>query len=564
LINTGPAICVFLKTRMSGHRYFKELADRVIITWDVTEPYGGIQDFTWTPTVNRFQLVLHADGSIEMSYQQVAARDAIVAVYPTLSSDENSLATITRDESEEAAASTIRSVSVSSLGGVLLKVVIDRQESNAELSIRLNAHPATRGHTPDAIWTIRRGGRDGSSGYFASGPGVLPPVEAKGNAISVQGTLPTAFNNVDEFTISVESDGITEIAPHTIKRAGIRSPEVDFSSVQPSDGPIPAMYESFHYYDLPKPHDLTCTVIKALGDHFDFLAYYSDFRVDNQEAGTPSNGPRGGNVTGIGAPQRGLESFCSSGRFQWQFIQPVYVGSNQMQKRPPEEISSTVPRDIAYYRKQIGEISDSGKMPDYNYALSQIAHEMGHRWSAFVSAKIGDERVALGPTHWARGLHAPVAFPFQRPYEASIMGGGVWQDNFDGTYTQLEDDYYVPATGWSYLDLYLLGLITAAEVPDFFILRDLAPVGHDANGHPKFKADRVKITIQDVIAAEGARSPGVEKSQRAFNTGMVAVVQHGTKPRRELLERMSDIRSKWIEYWGITTGRRSSMTVNLR
>ena len=124
LINTGPAICVFLKPRMSGHRYFKELADRVVITWDVTEPYGGIQDFTWTPTVNRFQSMLHADGSIEMSYQQVAARDAIVAVYPTLSSDEKSLATITRDESEEAAASTIRSASVSVLGGVLLRVLV--------------------------------------------------------------------------------------------------------------------------------------------------------------------------------------------------------------------------------------------------------------------------------------------------------------------------------------------------------------------------------------------------------------------------------------------------------
>ena len=29
------------------------------------------------------------------------------------------------------------------------------------------------------------------------------------------------------------------------------------------------------------------------------------------------------------------------------------------------------------------------------------------------------------------------------------MGGGVWQDNFDDTFTQL-DDYYVPATGRSY------------------------------------------------------------------------------------------------------------------
>ena len=39
---------------------------------------------------------------------------------------------------------------------------------------------------------------------------------------------------------------------------------------------------------------------QALGDRFDFLAYYSDFRIDSQEASTPSDGPVGGNVTGIG------------------------------------------------------------------------------------------------------------------------------------------------------------------------------------------------------------------------------------------------------------------------
>src|SRR5207247_8999994 len=90
------------------------------------------------------------------------------------------------------------------------------------------------------------------------------------------------------------------------------------------------------------------------------------------------------------------------------------------------------------------------------------------------------DTIQLAPTHWARGLQAPVAFPYQRPVEASAMGGGVWQDNTDGTYTQLDDDYYVPATGWSYLDLYLMGLIAPAEMPDFFILRHLVPAGRGA------------------------------------------------------------------------------------
>jgi hypothetical protein len=148
------------------------------------------------------------------------------------------------------------------------------------------------------------------------------------------------------------------------------------------------------------------------------------------------------------------------------------------------------------------------------------------------------------------------------PHRSPTLGGGVWQDNLDGTYTQLDDDYYVPATGWSYLALYLMGLIAPSEVPDFFILRNLVPQGRDANGHPIFKGDRTKVTIQDVIAAEGPRLPDVQHSQRDFNTGMVVVVEHGKTPSKELLERTEGIRQRWMDYWTTTTGHRSTMTAN--
>ena len=77
--------------------------------------------------------------------------------------------------------------------------------------------------------------------------------------------------------------------------------------------------------------------------------------------------------------------------------------------------------NVGFYDRQLGERSSDGHMTLYNYGMSQIGHEMGHRWSAFVSAKVGNETIPLGPTHWARGLQAPVAFPYQRPSEASAM-----------------------------------------------------------------------------------------------------------------------------------------------
>jgi hypothetical protein len=441
LVNKTPAICVFMKPRMSGSRYVKALPDRVVITWTLSEPDGNIQDFTWTPTVNRFQAVLSKNGTIQMSYDEIAAKDAIVGVYPA----------------------------------------------------------------------------------------AVVPVATDPSRIAA----------------------------------------VDLSSVKPNDGPFATVYESFHYLSLPNPRDLACTVLKALGDRFDFLAYYSDFRIDNQEAGTPSNGPLGGGptggaVTGIGARQRGLASYCSAGRFQWQFIQPVYVGSNQMQEQPPAGLADTNDHNIGFYMGQLGRRTRDGRIPAYDYALSQIGHEMGHRWSAFVSARSKEGMIPLGPTHWARGLQAPAPFPFQRPTEASAMGGGVWQDDSDGTFTQLDDDYYVPATGYSYLDLYLMGLMAPSEVPDFFILRNLTAAGRDANGRPIFNADRTTLTIEDVIAVEGPRLPDVDHSQKQFNTGMVMVVEHGKKPSRELIERTDGIRKAWIDYFATVTGHRASMTATVK
>jgi len=596
-INTVPAISVFFKPRLSGNRYLKESGDSAVVTWSLTEPIGGIQDMTWTPTVNRFQAVLHKDGTIEFNYDDIHAEDAIVGVYPmVLTGNETEIATVSSHEDTNIAANlNIKTMKLSAMDGLFLKVTIETRgpvlpENDPAISgiayrvcLAHNNSAADCTESGSTMWTIQGGsgrGRGGpaSSRYSVFGPGLLPTIKISGNTISIQGTLPIGYKTGDQIFLSatVQAPGtppviVDRVSPHPIKLAGLTSPEVDLGSLNKHDGPFPVVFETFHYLKPPRAADLTCSIIRALGDKFDTLAYYSDFRIDNPEAGTSSSGPLGGGptggaVTGIGANQRNLSAYCTAGRFQWQFIQPVYVGANQMQQYPPEDLPQDLkasnPRNIAAYAHQLAERTANGKIPPYDYAMSQIGHEMGHRWSAFVSAKVDGETIQLGPTHWARGLQAPVAFPYQRPTEASAMGGGVWQDNFDGTFTQLDDDYYVPATGWSYLDLYLMGMISPAEVPDFFILRNLVPAGHDSNGHAIFKADRTKITIQDVIAAEGPRLPSADQAQKEFNTGMVLIVEHGKTPSSQLIESVTGIRERWIDYWTTTTGQRSTMTAD--
>jgi len=168
-------------------------------------------------------------------------------------------------------------------------------------------------------------------------------------------------------------------------------------------------------------------------------------------------------------------------------------------------------------------------------------------------------RSALWP-HWAPELQAPVAFPYSLPTEASTLGGGVWQDNSDGTYTRLRDGYFCAATGYSYLDLYLMGLISGSDVAGLLPAEGARPSRHGWKRASGVQSERTRITIRDVIAGAGPRSPDVDKSQREFNTGIVVAVEHGRSPRRELLRRGDGIRRQWLRYWDTVTGHRAPMT----
>lgn len=593
-INATPAISVFFKPRMMGTRYLKEVGDRAVVTWTLTEPYAGIQDWTWKPTVNRFQAVLHSDGIIDLTYDEISARDGIVGIFPKVQGgEEKPLATLT-SATQATSPQQIKSIKLSALDGIYLQAQIEAggpipapEDASAAtpvyrlcLSTTKPAQPCANNVPGATVWTVQRmrpfrqraqtAGR--GARYIGFGNGLEPEVIIEGSTITLKGTLPAGVRAASQLYVSASAEPAgggqaSQLPAQAVRLDGLASPEMNLAAIRKQDGPFPVIYESFYYPESPRPNDLTCSVIKALGDKFDLIAYYSDFRIDNPEAGTPSTGPLGGGpnggaVTGIGATQRNLSSYCTQGRFQWQFVQPVYMGANQMDEYPPDGITDDNRHDVVAYSHQLEERTFNGKIPPYDYAMSQIGHEMGHRWSAFVSAKINGELIPLGPTHWTTGLQAPAAFPYQRPTEASAMGGGVWQDNFDRTFTQLDDDYYVPATGWSYLDLYLMGLIGPTEVPDFFLLRNLQPQQRDANGHMVYKADRTKITINDVIAAEGPRQPDVDHAQKRFNTGMVIVLAHGHKPPPELLRNVEGIRERWMDYWETTTGHRSVMTAD--
>ena len=421
IVNKIPLIAAFLKQRMNGQRFVNELDDRVVITWDTSEPVGGQQDVTFTRTPHRYQAVLHKDGRVDLSYQEITARDAVVGVY----------------------------------------------------TVPAGGAPATR--------------------------------------------------------------------------------STDLSKVAPKDAAKPVVFEAFHHYSLPGASNMACTVIQALGDRFDFMVWYSDFRVDDQEAGTRSVGDIGQKVSGLG-PRMDiglrLQDYCSKERLQVTWYQPVWVGAVQAQEQHPD-----------------------GRYSGYNMAVAQISHELGHRWSTRTRAIVKGETIELrgphdpwgmsGATHWPGSVSTPVPFPFSRAVEASIMGGTNWKDNGDGTFTQLANGTMNPASGFSYLELYLMGLLPASKVPDFFILRNQKSVGRTPDGQNIVAAEKVTITIQDVIAHNGPRVPSFENSPKTYNTALVAVTLRGRPPSAAMLAQLEGIRSAWIGYWSKATGGVSTMETSI-
>lgn len=563
-VNSVPGIAAFVRVAIdqrTAQRHVKELADRVVVTWSFSEPYGGIQAFSWTPTVNRIQATLHKNGVIELSYNDVSARDAIVGVFPLVKDGVQKTLTTIADGPDAAAPAhlDVTRVKLDAIDGLYFRATIETRgpipaaggTSLVGATYRIGIDRGTRAASDiaksTAVWTIRgvAAGRGGGARWVASGPGAEPEVTVAENTISVKGLLPTELSGATQVSVAVDAAAgtaapVDRVSPATVALGDLRSPELDLSSSTRRDGPFRVAYEGFHWAEIPRAQDVACSIITALGDRFDFIASYSDFRVDNPEGGTPSTGPRGGNVSGIGTRTNGLEAYCSKGQLQWMFVEPVSTSAVQIQERSPD-----------------------GRMTDYNYAMSQIGHELGHRWAADASAIVNGDTIVLGPVHWGRGVHLPAAFPYTNPNEADAMGGSTWKENEDGTFTQLDRDYYSPAKGWSWLALYLMGLAKPEEVKPFFVLRNLQPTGRtDAEGHPIFRGEKTVITIENVIAAMGPRTPAFDQAQKTFNPAIVVVTMPGKQPTKELLTHANNIREHWIQYWAKTTNGRSTMTAH--
>lgn len=189
-----------------------------------------------------------------------------------------------------------------------------------------------------------------------------------------------------------------------------------------------------------------------------------------------------------------------------------------------------------------------------NNTLEVMGQEMGHRWLAFpravINGVISSELLGRDDAHWN----------FFMDSDASVMEGNDIQDNGNGTFMTVAS-----TERYSKLDRYLMGLIPPSQVPPFFYVQtgtggqgDAPEVGRT------FSGTRVDVTVNDVIAAEGARQPPGGKGQKKFRLAFIFFADPNQGgPRAEDIAQVDKIRKQWKSFFRQATGKRGRVNTNL-
>lgn len=317
----------------------------------------------------------------------------------------------------------------------------------------------------------------------------------------------------------------------------------DLSSVSGVIWPGP-VWESFHHRWIdPDTSKFTKKYFETFQDTADFLVVFTAFPYDNTEIGGSLSGA-GNQIGGINLPiaPAGAAVYGSRSRLQ-AVVNPIMLSA------PFHAESGT---DIA------------GPWTGHDRSMWLLTHEIGHRWGMLAEyADGGVKRPLWEPgNHWSSQLSTPSAFPLRSELEASPMGGYRWSGNTDGTWTAAYQGHFIPS-GYSWLDLYLMGLAGADEVPDMQWIDGLEWIG-GRNGFQLGRGRAKNISIQQIVEAMGPRTPRASTSQTSFNTAFMLLTDSAAEVPSRLLDRIDGIRQAWMRQFLRATGGRATMNAEIR
>ena len=191
-------------------------------------------------------------------------------------------------------------------------------------------------------------------------------------------------------------------------------------------------------------------------------------------------------------------------------------------------------------------------------ASQVMLHEFAHRWLYYLEVELPleDDRV-LNPVsaHPAAYVHTPSAFPLYGADEASVMGGGFFTPLGSDTYRASAANY-----GYSWTDLYAMGLADAAEVPPWFFLKGTTlPQQYFPPDGITVTGTRKGVNIEHVRRQLGFRVPDTASSDHHFRVLFVLVTEEGHPATDADLTTMRQWRSIFERDFATATGRRASV-----
>ena len=516
---------------------------RVVITWQAVRQAlyneGGNETFD----ENLFQARLYPSGVIELAYRTVPERDGIVGLFHGLSTPGRTLDSFDDPAGDvaNAALDILRIEFVDNGSSVLARMTlaedVPEQVTEGSISYRI---------------FLRFGGTECSAGIIvgASGwrpflDGCLPPravgyrVDGPTIEIPISKTL---LNGSDRFAWDADAVWWGRADDRLFGDRTVYVGETDRDLRGLAATTAGNVFEVFHYPTVPKnAQQVLSFIYERVPPDAEIAVTFTDFQIDDLYGTGSGTGPINVPVEGVGTragPNSG-ERYASDNLLV--SMSSVFIGT------PTFHYTNV-----------------SGGHPLHNYApaVGWIAHEAVHRWAAHLKFRnprsgriedLSDERCRC---HWSNYLHAPAVYPVwsgysNEPYqENSLMGGNIWKDNGDGTFTY--DKAGIWPSGLSALDLYVMGMIPPSEVPETFILRDV----QETDRWDTVRATKVPVRIEDIVAAMGPRVPAADVSQKEFKLGIYLLHEDGRPPRADLLQRAQAIIPAIAEYFSRATGGR--------
>lgn len=201
-----------------------------------------------------------------------------------------------------------------------------------------------------------------------------------------------------------------------------------------------------------------------------------------------------------------------------------------------------------------------------NSALSIVCHEQGHRWLAYVhfdaERRNKDDLLGRENAHWSFLVDTRTS---AEGTFSSLMEGNSWRDGGFNTFATFESavNYFSP------LDQYLMGLRSADEVGEIpYLVTDPQMTAALREKSPfsgfGITASRKTISVAQIVAHEGARTPDVAIAPKEFRAAFIVLTERGSRPSQDALKKVARYRDSLVDYFSIATERRGSLSASLK